>query len=72
MKKSIICALFSVLLAAAAFAEPMTKSSISSNTEKFLTGKGTYVKATIEIESNSVTVYIPRESIRNIFPFYFR
>ena len=66
MKKSIICAVFSALLTLAVFAEPMTKSAITSNTEKFLAGKGTYIKASFSVEDNSITTYIPRESIRNL------
>lgn len=67
MKKSIVCVVLAAALACfSAFAESMTKANITSNTEKFLEGKGAFVKAALTVENNNVTLYIPRESIKNI------
>lgn len=66
MKKSIIFAALAALSAFTAFAEPITKESIASSTEKFLNGKGSYIKASFTVENNAIFLYIPRDKIKNL------
>ena len=66
MKKSIIFGAFVALCAFTSFAEPITKESIKTNTEKFLNGKGSYIRASFTAENNDIVLYIPREKIRNL------
>lgn len=65
MKKSTILIALTALIAGSLFAEPMTKDAVFSNTEKFLNGKGSFVKAKVKIENNDVTLYTLRDQIKN-------
>ena len=66
MKKSIIFGALVALSALTAFAEPITKESIRTNTEKFLNGKGEYIRASFTAENNDIVLYIPRDKIKNL------